>query len=205
MGTLTEPEHGGQLLFVTAVLAYSAPTTALGPKLTLTLKPAITFETIYRQHHDFVWALIRRLGVPAAAVDDVVQDVFLVVNRKLKDYADRERPRAWLVAIARRVAADHRRTERRARDRLRGVRPPPPTTTPEQQAQQREAAHIVAVFLDTLDEDQRMAFYLMDVQQMTAPEVAEALGVNVNTVYSRVRLARRKFEHMAKQRQVEAP
>ena len=58
----------------------------------------------------------------------------------------------------------------------------------------REAERIVTSFLEELDEPQRMVFYLSDIEGLTAPEIATALDVNLNTVYGRLRLARKRFE-----------
>jgi RNA polymerase sigma-70 factor (ECF subfamily) len=64
----------------------------------------------------------------------------------------------------------------------------------------REAVEAVSNFLDELDEPQRQVFYLADVEGMTAPEISAALGVKLNTVYGRLRLARKRFEQVMKAR-----
>jgi RNA polymerase sigma-70 factor (ECF subfamily) len=53
---------------------------------------------------------------------------------------------------------------------------------------------VLSEFFDELDESQRMVFYLADVEGLTAPEIAQALGVKLNTVYGRLRIARLRFE-----------
>ena len=59
---------------------------------------------------------------------------------------------------------------------------------------------MVRSFLDELDEPQRIVFYLADIEGLTAPEIVAAVGVNLNTVYARLRLARKRFERaMARQ------
>lgn len=149
---------------------------------------------VYREHVDFVWRVTRRLGVPDAAVDDVVHDVFLIVQRRLDDYDARFSMRSWLVGITRRVCKDYFRSRDRARARLRLVPGRPTEPTPEDAAARTEAADFVRSFLDRLDVDQRMVFMLADVEGMTVPEIARALRAKVPTVYSRLRLARQKFE-----------
>src|SRR4051794_16597314 len=72
-----------------------------------------TFEEVYEEHFSFVWRAARRLGAPAAAVDDVVQEVFLVVHRRLPEFAGRSSLKTWLFAIVLRVVRDHRRSLRR--------------------------------------------------------------------------------------------
>ena len=148
------------------------------------------FSAVYGEQFMFVWRTLRALGVPAAAADDAAQDVFVVVHRRLDDYDARAPIRAWLFGIARNVARRHRE---------RAHREPPLQLVGEGRAlddtlQLREAASLVERFLDTLDDDQRAVFVLAQLEGLTAPEIAEALGVNMNTVYSRLRTARLKFE-----------
>ena len=148
------------------------------------------FSAVYGAHFRFVWRTLRALGVPAAATDDAAQDVFVVVHRRLGDFDGRAPIRAWLFGIARNVARRHRE---------RAHREPPLHLVGEGRAlddtmQLREAASLVERFLDTLDDDQRAVFVLAQLEGLTAPEIAEALGVNPNTVYSRLRTARLKFE-----------
>lgn len=151
-------------------------------------------DEIYEQHVDFVWRSARRMGVAEAAVDDVVQEVFLVAHRRLGDFEGRSSVKTWLFAILMRVVSDYRRTLRRKG----GLAPLPETLAcddcPAGQAEQREAARILHRLLESLDEDKRAVFVLAELEQMTAPEIADALGVNLNTVYSRLRAARRDFE-----------
>jgi RNA polymerase sigma-70 factor (ECF subfamily) len=155
---------------------------------------------LYDQHVAFVWRNLRRLGVVRASLDDATQDVFLVVHRRIAD-APVENVRSWLFGILRRVAADHRR-----RGRRKGAVPidgvPEPAASdagPERGAERAEAARMIHAILERLDDDKREVFVLAELEQMTAPEIAEAIGVPVNTVYSRLRVARGAFEsHAAK-------
>src|SRR5215510_2271752 len=73
----------------------------------------LTFEALYAQHFAFVWRTARQLGVELSQLDDVVQDTFLVVHRRFRDFEHRAHVRTWLFAILRKVIADHRRTRRR--------------------------------------------------------------------------------------------
>jgi RNA polymerase sigma-70 factor, ECF subfamily len=155
---------------------------------------------LYDEHAAFVWRNLRRLGVRDDGLDDATQDVFLVVHRRWADLP-RERPRSWLYGIVRRVAADHRRTRRRrgAEPLAAAGEPVAPGPTPEQRAEQAEAMRVVYEVLGKLPEEQREVFVLAELEQMTAPEIAEAVGTPVNTVYSRLRVARAAFdEHAAR-------
>lgn len=155
-----------------------------------------TLDELYRAHHDFVWRVVRRLGAGDAVVDDLVQDVFLVVRRRLAGYREQGSARSWLVAIARRVVADHRKVQSRARAREADAARPEPAEDPERALERERSAAIVRRFLDGLPQDQRMVFFLVEAEGMTAPEVARALSARLNTVYSRLRLAREKFERV---------
>ena len=86
-------------------------------------RPALVFEEVYAQHFDFVWRTARRLGVGDLHVDDVVQDVFVVVHRKLAGFEGRSSLKTWLYAITRRVVSDHRRAQKRRRPRGRSIEP----------------------------------------------------------------------------------
>jgi RNA polymerase sigma-70 factor, ECF subfamily len=155
----------------------------------------LKLEKIYEECFEFVWRSARRMGVAEAAVDDVVQEVFLVAHRRLGDFEGRSSVRTWLFGILLRVVSDHRRTLRRKG----GLAPLPEGLASEEESpagktEQREAVRLLHRLLDSLDDDKRAVFVLAELEQMTAPEISEALGVNLNTVYSRLRAARREFE-----------
>ena len=163
---------------------------------------ALGFDEVYERHFDFVWRNARRLGVPDAQVDDAVQEVFLVVHRRLGEFEGRSSLRTWIFGILVRVAADHRRALRRksphTRSRDAAVQA---DTTADEAAQdphdrmvRREGVRLLHRLLDELDDDKRAALVLAELEQMSVPEIAASLGANVNTVYARLRAARRDFE-----------
>lgn len=158
---------------------------------------APSLEQIHRQHFGFVWRTLRHLGVPADVLDDAVQDVFLVVHRQIEDFEGRASMRTWLWSIARRIAYRHRRTaERRQRklDALAQQDPAGPNV--EAEVARGQAAEILVGFLDDLSDEQRDVFVLHTLEGVTGSEIADALGVSVNTVHSRLRLARGRFEKL---------
>lgn len=154
------------------------------------VEPA-SFEEVYDTYFPYIWRSVLRLGVPVAHADDAVQEVFLVVHRKLAGFEGRSSLKTWLYGIALRVARAHRvRGPRELEpEELRA----PDASRPDERAQNAEAARIVRALLDQLDDEQREVFVLAELEQLTAPEIAEALGVKLNTVYSRLRLAREAF------------
>lgn len=156
----------------------------------------LRLEDVYEQCFDFIWRSARRMGVPEPSVDDVVQEVFVVAHRRLADFEGRSSVKTWLFGILLRVVSDYRRTQRRKG----GLAPLPEVLEddgsgcPAAATEQRERVRLLHALLAELDEDKRAVFVLAELEQMTAPEMAESLGVNLNTVYSRLRAARQKFE-----------
>jgi len=156
--------------------------------------PSHQIEQVFAAHADFVWRSLRRLGVRFADVDDALQEVFLVVYRRVAEYEDRGLMRAWLFSISRQVASHYHRAASRAETRRQRLVVDAAAPDLEEVMARREAERIVTSFLEELDEPQRMVFYLSDIEGLTAPEIATALDVNLNTVYGRLRLARKRFE-----------
>jgi RNA polymerase sigma-70 factor (ECF subfamily) len=160
----------------------------------------VAFEAVYDAYFPFVWRSVLRLGVPAGQMDDVVQEIFLVVHRKLDGFEGRSTLKTWLYGIALRVARAHRVRSRQAQG-ARVLDPEqvraPDATRPDQRAASAEEVRVVNALLDGLDDDQREVFVLAEIEQLTAPEIAEALGLKLNTVYSRLRLARAAFAEAA--------
>lgn len=151
-------------------------------------------SALYHEHADFVLRIARQLGAPAAQLEDLVHDVFLVVHRRLADYDDsRASVRAWLYGITRNLVHHRLRSDGRSERRLRLLPEPPPAHGPDEDLARAQASAAIDGFLAGLGEDRRMVFALIDIEGMSAPEVAHALAVNLNTVYSRLRLARQQF------------
>lgn len=164
------------------------------------------FMAVYRQHVRFVWRCVRRLGVEGAQVEDVVQDAFVVVHRRLAEFEERSSLKTWLYGIVRRVVADHRRTQRRkpghaiARvdviDENMELDGPGDAARdcPQASAERAEQVALLHRVLGCLDDDKREVFVLAELEGMTMTEIGEAIDLNVNTVSSRLRAARREFE-----------
>ena len=158
-----------------------------------------TFDEVYAAHAPFVWRILRTLGVPAAAIEDAVQDVFVVVHRRLAEFEGRAAITTWLFAIARRVAGAYRR--RAGTDRSEElVDEHAGTADTFATVSRAQAAATVTAILDRMDEDKRIVFALVELEQLAVPEVAKMLDLNLNTAYSRLRLARVAFEDAARKR-----
>lgn len=163
------------------------------PQLAAAERPS--FEEVYDANVDFVARALTRLGVRDANLDDAIQDAFLVVFRRLEGFAGRSRMRTWLYGIVLNVARNRRRTARRKPehelpddDELPGV------AGADVELARAENLRLLHQILDELDDDKREAFVLFELEELTAPEIAEALSLNLNTVYARVRAARHAFE-----------
>ncbi len=166
--------------------------------------PIPQFREIYDVHFDFVYRAARRLGVAERSLDDAAQDVFIVVHRRLADFEGRSAIKTWLYGITRRVAKDYRRRVGRKEQGVVEDKGLVSTgKSPQEDAARRQAAQTLEAILSSLDPAKREVFVLAEMEQMTAPEISAALSVNLNTVYSRLRMARVEFEkavarHLAK-------
>ena len=156
--------------------------------------PQREFAEVYARHHAAVWRCLRALGVPADQVDDAVQDVFLVVHRRLPRFDHAAPVRSWILGIARNVALKVHERRHRFPPRLALVQAEPPA--PEEVVARRDAAAVVERFLDTLDPEQRAVFVLAQLEGLDVPEIARTLGIKLNTAYSRLRLARHRFDRV---------
>jgi RNA polymerase sigma-70 factor, ECF subfamily len=157
-----------------------------------------SFRSVYDDYFDFVWTCARRLGVPIDAVDDVVQEIFVVVHARLKTL---ERPtslRSWLYGVVRRTASTFHRG-RRVRIARESPEPfeddaSPTQPSPLDLAVLSEELRLLWRLLGELDPVKREVFVLAELEEMTAPEIAEAVGIPLNTAYSRLRAARQEFD-----------
>lgn len=152
-----------------------------------------SFDEVYAAHVAFVWRTLRTFGVAESQIEDAVQDVFVVVHRRLSEWEGRASMTTWLFAIARRVASTHRR--RGGSDRTEALVDEPAGGADTFAAMSRaQAVQRVMGILDGMDEDKRIVFALVELEQLSVPEVARMLDLNLNTAYSRLRLARQAFE-----------
>ncbi len=150
------------------------------------------FEQLYSDHFAFAWRILLHFGVPVDQVEDAAQDVFIVVHRRLDDWDRASSARSWLYGIARRVAADHRRSRARYRRKIDALPEPSPGPALEGRVADRELLSALEVVLDALEPRLSAVFVMAEVEGMSSREIAEATGVNANTVYSRLRKARAK-------------
>lgn len=161
--------------------------------------PVPSFQELCNRYFDFVWKCARAFGSKSDEIDDVVQDVFLVIQRRHSDLKEEAAARGWIYSITRRVVSSQRR-RMRARD-SRASDDVDLLTSPEQSplaaAEHNLEVRVLSTLLDGLDERKREVFVLSEILEMSGREIAEMIGVPMNTVYSRLRAAREEFDAAA--------
>jgi RNA polymerase sigma-70 factor, ECF subfamily len=149
------------------------------------------FSSAYEAHFSDVYRFLRRLGVREGDIEDVCHEVFIVFHRKMGEVLPDVSDRSFLLGIGSRVAADYRRLKRHT------------VTTMEDASIVAASAHPEALYamrgdlersLDRLAEERRTVLVMHELEGMSAPEMASVLGIPLNTVYSRIRLARADFD-----------
>jgi RNA polymerase sigma-70 factor, ECF subfamily len=152
----------------------------------------------FRLHFDVVYRLVARLGVPRHSVDDVVQEAFIAANRRRADICEGQE-RRFLIGIAVKLSANHRQRAWVRREVIhtevleQSVSPLPDA---EQMLIEKELRQELAQVLSHLSVAHRAVFVLYELEGFNVPEIAEALGLPVGTVASRLGRARAKFSRM---------
>lgn len=161
-----------------------------------------SFEQVYRREHDFVRAVVRRLGQPWEDVDDAVQEVFVVLHRRIGELDTGKALHGWLRSVAVRVCSNHRRKRRRRHSHDGSEEPLDPDALcdvdhpgPDEARAQSEVREALRRVLGRLDHKKREVFLLTELEERTAREVATLTRTSPNTVASRLRAARRNLVH----------
>ncbi len=154
----------------------------------------LELDDVYREHFPFVWRSARRLGVRDGSLDDVVQEVFVIVHRKLGEFEGRSSIKTWLFGITLRVARAHRRRRGAADDAVDPDTLQTGVLSPSESLEKADAVRLLHAILDEMDDERREIFVMAELEQLAMPEIAATLGVNVNTAYARLRAARQTFE-----------
>ncbi len=156
---------------------------------------AANVAELFREHGPFVWRTLRRLGMSESDADDLCQEVFLVVFRKLDSFEHRSSFKTWLYGITARVAQSHRR--RASNQRELPTASPPEVTAPDgphDQLADQQARALLDRAVGELDDDKRAVFVLYEIEQLPMNEVATALECPAQTAYSRLHAARRQVQ-----------
>jgi RNA polymerase sigma-70 factor (ECF subfamily) len=154
-----------------------------------------SFEQVFAAHVSLVWRALRRLGVDPTDIEDVSQEVFVTVHRRLPSFEGRSSLSTWIYGICVRTAAVHRRSRRRRREDVVDEVPDPGQHAPQLDAiARRQTFAVVDEVLDGLDDDKRAVFVLYEIEELPMKEVADAVGCPLNTAYARLYAARKQFE-----------
>jgi RNA polymerase sigma-70 factor (ECF subfamily) len=179
-------------------------------KSSLDATPAqpLTLEAVYAERAKFVWLTLQRLGVRGADLDDVCQDVFVTLQRKLPEFDQRSKIQPWLFAICAHTASNYRRLARFRLEVTAGrmsaddeLNPAAPAwRRPDQEASDREQLERAERVLNRMSPLKRTVFVMFELEGLSCQEIADELGLPVGTVYSRLHSARKLFlAHAAKQ------
>ncbi|HEY3236111.1 MAG TPA: sigma-70 family RNA polymerase sigma factor, partial [Polyangiaceae bacterium] len=154
--------------------------------------PAGSLKQVFDDQAPFIWRSLRHLGIRESDLEDIFQEVFVVIHRKLADFEQRSSLRTWIYGICIRVAKDYRRRAYVRRELA--VAHPPVTAEPASQERdylRTEARRLMNDILNHLDMDKRAVFVLYEIEGLPMKQVAEAVGCPLQTAYSRLHAARR--------------
>ncbi|MFZ5468478.1 MAG: RNA polymerase sigma factor [Myxococcota bacterium] len=158
----------------------------------------LTVEEVYRAHVQLVARWARRLGGPAIDVEDVVQEVFLAVHRKLGGFRGDAAVSTWLYRITDNVVR-HRRRKERWRHWLGGTSEEvggaleSDAPTPSAAVEARQDSERVWRVLDQMKDKYRTVLVLFELEGMSGEKIAELTGARVATVWVWLHRARSDF------------
>ena len=152
----------------------------------------VEFEQLFETYARFVWRVLGRLGVAPSDVADASQEVFLVVHRKLSSFEARSSVKSWIYGICLKVAASHRRKRRPGETPLEDPALGASAPGLDEELERRRARAVLLTALAQLDADKRDVFVLYEFEELSMPEVAEAIGCPLTTAYSRLHAARKQ-------------
>lgn len=164
----------------------------------VTPEPQLNVTQVHHLHGEFVWRTLHRMGIRPPHVDDVYQEVFLVVHRRLHTFTGQCAITTWLYEICFRVAAGYRRKAHFRREELvqdwtelESMSSSVPS--PERQLVSARRAKQLERILDTLPLEYRVVFVMFELEGLSSEEIAECVGAPLGTVYSRLHRARKRF------------
>jgi RNA polymerase sigma-70 factor (ECF subfamily) len=179
------------------IMKLLAPTPRGAPVPVSTGQDERDIQAIYQQHGRFVWLSLQRLGVRPADLDDIAQDVFMIVYRRLATFDRTARITTWLFGICMRVAANYRRRRRWRREVLSNAIPderPALAIAADDLLARREEQEMAESALARLDVAKRATFVMFEIESLSCQEIADLMAVPLGTVYSRLNAARKDLE-----------
>ena len=160
----------------------------------------VRLRQIVEANFDALWRFLRRLGIGVGDVDDAVQEVILVLARKLH-LVEKGSERSFVFSTAFRIASDMRKRAKRRRQLEAAplYEPADLGPDPETSAEQKRLTQLFARVLEQLSLELRAVFVLYELEEFTMAEIAETLALPPGTVASRLRRGREAFERLAAQ------
>lgn len=160
-------------------------------------KDAVDIGKLFDAHGPYLCRVVHRLTGSRESAEDIVQEVFLLAYNRRNELEDRTGIRTWLY----RVAVNHVRHRRRSYARYQGLldrykqQPSPQAgpTSPDEVASQMQRGALIHECVKHLSDKQREVFVLYELEELEGSEIATILDIPVNTVWSRLRLARAAF------------
>jgi RNA polymerase sigma-70 factor (ECF subfamily) len=160
---------------------------------------AVDLDVLYRAHARTVARWVSRLGGPTADVDDLVQETFLIVDRRLSEFRGDGKVTTWLYRIAERVVLDARRRERYRRwfshtrsveiERVLWSTQP----TPVDALEQRQSTESVYRILDRIPDKYRTVLILFEIEELSGEEISALTGLKQATVWVHLHRGRARF------------
>ncbi|MDP3277586.1 MAG: sigma-70 family RNA polymerase sigma factor [Deltaproteobacteria bacterium] len=153
-----------------------------------------TVQSLHAAHGTFVWRALFRLGVRADDLEDMLQEVFVVVHRRLDSFDPSGAQTTWIFGICLRIASDYRRRRRRKPEAELSQKLAETLTTheasPEEHAIAAQTTITLEDALDALDDDKRAVFVLFELEHMSCEAIATLMNIKLGTVHSRLHAAR---------------
>jgi RNA polymerase sigma-70 factor (ECF subfamily) len=162
------------------------------------VRPELDLDVIYAEHAPFLTRVLIRLVGDGSHVDDLVQETFLVAHRKRSSFDHRSAVRTWLYGIAAHLAMRHRRGAGRWRRAL-GIyaeQPPRVTANPADELERARAAQLLRATLERLPFKQREVVVLYELEELEGADIAELLGIPINTVWTRLYHGRKRLQEL---------
>lgn len=165
--------------------------------------------SVHARHSDFVWLSLQRLGIPERDLEDVLQEVFVVVHRKLHTFDGSSKITTWLFGICLRLSKSYRRRAWFRRERFHDTNffeeRAAQTVSPEERYAIKQKGARLTEILNGIDPEKRAVFVMFEVDELSCEEIAETVGIPVGTVYSRLHSARKRFARLVERGQARQP
>jgi RNA polymerase sigma-70 factor (ECF subfamily) len=162
-----------------------------------------SFETIYRTYSGFVYNVTYRVVNDMDDAQEVTQDVFLTVHRKLESFRGESSFKTWIYRIAVNLAINHAKKRSKEQDRTVEYEENMELSTPvnpiDEKMDRVGKEKVISMLLGSLNPDQRACLVLRDFEGLSYEEIAETLKVNINTVRSRLKRGRERLLALSKE------